>query len=163
MTTMKTKAAILAAGAWLCGVLPAAASNAENFREHDQNGLMMTVIAMGVVFSALLILFICFKWADKALNAVMYQLFVRPYKAMRRKATAAQAPAAAPAGFSVTEQSTGRPVDDAELVAAIGMALFLAEDGMHDAEADVLTLAPQPATGWTGVGRNQKQYPIRKF
>lgn len=158
----KTKAAILAAGAWLCGVLPAVANNAENFRQHDQWGFMMTLTAMGVVFSALLILFICFKWADKAFNIVMYNLFVRPYKAMRRKAAGQKQAAPAP-GLTVTEQATGRPVDDGEVLAAIGMALFLAEDGMHDAEADVLTLAPQPATGWTGVGRNQKQYPIRKF
>jgi hypothetical protein len=56
----------------------------------------------------------------------------------------------------------GKEENDEELVAAIGVALFLNEDGMHDSESDVLTLVPE-ASAWTGAGNNQKRSPLRKF
>jgi Na+-transporting methylmalonyl-CoA/oxaloacetate decarboxylase gamma subunit len=135
------------------------ASNADNFREHDQYGLMMTVIAMGVVFIALAILFFCFKWLDKIVNAIWYNLITKPIKALRssvgKKGEKTE-------GLSVKEAATGVPADDDEVIAAIGIALFLHEGGSHDNESDVLTLG-SVTSGWTGVGNNQMRKPNRKW
>ena len=65
-------------------------------------------------------------------------------------------------GLSVKEAATGVPADDDEVIAAIGIALFLHEGGSHDNESDVLTLG-SVTSGWTGVGNNQMRKPIRKW
>jgi hypothetical protein len=61
----------------------------------------------------------------------------------------------------VVETATGKPADT-EVAAAIGMALFLNEDGMHDHESEELTLV-STQQAWTGCGANHKQHPLRKF
>ena len=138
-------------------VTPALANNADNFLAHDPIGWMMAVIAMGVVFIALFILFICFKYGYNAINKSINVLFINSYKKAKAKKAERKQP-----NIKVTDPASGKTVDDAELAAAIGMALFLNEDGMHDKESDVLTLAPSTA-GWTGAGNNQKPMPQLKF
>ena len=143
-------------------VSPALANNADNFQAHDPIGWMMAIISMGVVFVALLILFLCFKYIY---NGVAYcivritKLFHRKkqYEAISEKRSNRD-------GLSkmTVKDASGAVVNDEELAAAIGVALFLHEDGMHDAESDVLTLMPA-ASAWTGAGQNLKKSPIRKF
>lgn len=134
---------------------PALASNAENFKAHDPIGWMMAVIAMGVVFSALFILFICFKYGYVGISNLVHFLFINRYKRDRAEKLAK-------AQSITVKDAKGSVVDDNELVAAIGMALFLNEDGMHDKESDVLTFAPSNLS-WTGAGNNHKPLPTRKF
>ena len=136
------------------------ASNADNFREHDPWGWMMAVIAMGVVFSALLILFLCFKYGYTGMAAIGLMIMKGLHRKQRLEIITDKRK---DAQHKIKESATGKEVNDEELAAAIGMALFLHEDGMHDTESGVLTLnAPQPGA-WTGVGANQKQMPLRKF
>ncbi len=148
---------ILLIGAGLYGSLPLVAQESlssdtlnkiENFKEHDPFGVSMAIIAMGVVFFALLILYLCFKWSGRAMNKEIHRPSVHKGK------QSASAPI-------VRNAETGAPADE-EVAAAIGMALFLAEDGMHDRESDTLTLAPT-AQAWTGSGNNHKHSPLRKF
>lgn len=121
----------------------------ENFKTHDPFGISMAIIAMGVVFIALIVLFLCFKWSGKLLN-----------KGVRKKTTA---PIATPHGTpkQILNKKTGKSANS-EVATAIGMALFLAEDGMHDIESEELTLSPTEQA-WTGRGNNLKQEPWRKF
>lgn len=144
----------------MLGVIsPAMASNADRFGEQDPIGWMMAVIAMGVVFVALVILFFCFKYLYPALAWCGLQLM----KGIHRKKQYEQiTDRRANASIQVTDSATGKAINNEELAAAIGMALFLHEDGMHDQESGVLTLAPS-SSAWTGAGNNHKGSPLRKF
>lgn len=141
----------------LTAVSPALANNADRFLVQDPIGWMMAIIAMGVVFSALVILFLCFKYLYPGLAWCGLQLM----KGFHRKKQLEQITDRR-AQMKVTEKATGNAVNDEELAAAIGMALFLHEDGMHDQESGVLTLTPS-VSSWTGAGNNQKRSPLRKF
>lgn len=146
----------------LVGSAPALlASNADNFAQNDPVGWMMAIIAMSVVFSALVILFLSFKY--------LYPFFawcgLQIMKKLHRKKQYEQITdrrANQQKQLKVNDKASGATVDDYELVAAIGVALFLHEDGMHDQESGVLTLTPGTST-WTGAGQNQKRSPLRKF
>lgn len=149
---------LLTIGTILSTALPILAQNTvkeetiakiENFKSQDPFGISMSIIAMGVVFIALIVLFLCFKWSGKLLN-----------KGLRKQKTAKTATPGR-SSIRVTHKTTGESADR-EIAAAIGMALFLAEDGMHDIESDELTLSPAEQA-WTGRGNNQKQEPWRKF
>lgn len=133
---------------------PALANNADRFLEHDPIGWMMAVISMMVVFSALLILFICFKYGYVGITKFVHLLFINRYKKEKAEKKAAN--------ITVKDAKTGEKVDDTELAAAIAIALFMHEDGMHDSESDVLTFAPSNSS-WTGVGQNQKPLPKFKY
>ena len=137
---------------------PVLANNAERFLEHDPYGWMMTVISMMVVFFALLILFICFKYGYVGTAKFAHLILINRFKGIKAKRAAAKAKEQ----MIIKDAETGVVVDDAELAAAIGMALFLNEDGMHDNESDVLTLIPHNS-GWTGVSQNQKPLPRRAW
>lgn len=137
------------------------AGNADNFAQNDPTGWMMAVIAMTVVFTALVILFLSFKylypffaWCGLQLMKKLHRKKQYEQITDRRKDQQAS--------LKITDPVTGKEVDDQELAAAIGVALFLHEDGMHDQESGVLTLTPATST-WTGAGQNQKRSPLRKF
>lgn len=136
---------------------PALANNADRFLVQDPIGWMMAIIAMGVVFVALIILFFCFKYLYPGLAWCGLQIM----KSFHRKKQYEQITDRR-ASMKVTDKTTGTEVDDEELAAAIGVALFMHEDGMHDQESGILTLNPAPSS-WTGAGNNQKRSPIRKF
>lgn len=141
------------------GAMPAMANNADNFRDNDPIGWMMSIIAMGVVFFALIVLFLSFKYIYPACTA----LGLRVKKSIHRKKQYEQISDRRSARvITVKEKSSEKEVDDEELVAAIGVALFLNEDGMHDQEPNVLTLTPS-TSNWTGAGQNQKHSPVRRF
>ena len=131
------------------------------FQEHDPLGWMMAIISMGVVFVALLILFLCFKYGYTGIAAVALRI-KKLFHRQKQLETLTEKRSKRDKAMKVTEAATGKEVDDAELAAAIGVALFLHADGMHDAESDVLTLAPA-TSAWTGAGQNQKRYPDRHF
>ena len=140
-------------------VMTASASNAENFRDHDPYGWIMAIISMSVVFVALLVLFLCFKYVYTGVAYCVVsvtKLFHRKkqYEAINEKRSSRD--------MTIKNAATGEVVDNDELAAAIGVALFLHEDGMHDAESDVLTLT-STASAWTGAGQNQKKSPNRHF
>lgn len=138
---------------------PALANNADRFLEHDPIGWMMAIISMMVVFSALFILFICFKYGYIGTSKFVHLLFINHYKKL--KTGFKHNKKGCDSNITVKDAKTGEKVDDAELAAAIAMALFLNEDGMHDKESDVLTFA-SANSAWTGAGMNQKPLPGRK-
>ncbi len=136
------------------------AGNADNFGQNDPIGWMMAVIAMSVVFSALVILFLSFKylypfcaWCGLKIMKSIHRK--KQYEQITDRRQAKQQ-------MKVKDAASGELVDDDELAAAIGVALFMHEDGMHDQESGVLTLATTNST-WTGAGQNQKRSPLRKF
>ena len=137
------------------------ASNADNFAQNDPIGWMMAIIAMAVVFSALVILFLSFKYLYPFFAWCGLQL-MKKFHRKKQYEQITDRRANQQKQLKVTDKATGELVVDQELAAAIGVALFLHEDGMHDQESGVLTLAPSTSS-WTGAGQNQKRSPLRKF
>lgn len=148
------KKAFFTTFALLIATIPALAQStsdrAQKFLEHDPFGIAMSLIAMGVVFIALIILYFCFKGSAKLLNKGLRKSLSRA-KRVSKETTPI-----------VTDAKTGEDAPE-EIAAAISIALFLHEDGMHDAESDVLTLCHSENTAWTGRGNNLKAEPLRKF
>lgn len=131
------------------------------FEAHDPIGWIMAIISMGVVFIALLVLFLCFKYGYTGIAACALRI-KKLFHRQKQLETITEKRSKRSKEMKVTDAETGAAVNDDELAAAIGVALFLHADGMHDAESDVLTLAPS-TSGWTGAGQNQKKSPLRKF
>ncbi len=137
---------------------PALANNADRFGEQDPIGWMMAIISMGVVFVALLILFLSFKYLYPTLAWCGLQI----KKAFHRKKQIEQVNDRRAQANKKRQEVKDSIQNEEELAAIIAVGLFLNEDGMHDQESGVLTLAPS-ASSWTGAGNNQKKSPLRKF
>lgn len=95
-------------------------SSVEKFRANDPHGFVLTLMAMGIVFSALILLSICFFFFGK----------LNEKKATRKKAATIASHPDAP----VTIKG-----DSGEEIAAIGMALY-EHLNAHDKETTILTI-----------------------
>lgn len=104
-------------------VIPVPNNKIAKFKEMDENGGAMTIMAMAIVFSALLVLCLCF-YLIKRIGTVK---------------TAAPAPQAAP----VAAASEGV---DAEVAAAIALALHL--HSSHGDGSSRITIRHNPASAW---------------
>ncbi len=122
-----------AEGETVVGVLKSTTPNASNensittprhevFRQRDKSGVVMTLTAMSVVFSALILIFLVLK----AFTFLMNNDF-------GKKKKAAAAAAAAPAAKKASAESD-------EVVAAIATALDLYRQDLHDREDMVITI-----------------------
>lgn len=122
-----------AEGETVIGVLSSTTPNASNentivtprhevFRQRDKSGVVMTLTAMSVVFSALLLIF----FVLKAFTYVMNNDF-------GKKKKVAVATAAAPAAKKAT-------MENEEVVAAIATALDFYRRDLHDREDMVITI-----------------------
>ncbi len=150
---------VIILGALLSAVFtPALASNADRFGEQDPIGWMMAIISMGVVFCALVILFLSFKYLYPLLAWCGLQIM----KMFHRKKQIEQVNDRRAQANKARQEAKDSITNEEELAAIIAVGLFLNEDGMHDQESGVLTLAPS-ASAWTGAGNNQKKSPIRRF
>lgn len=104
------------------------------FHEMDANGFGMTVTAMGIVFSALLLLCLCFKVISKIGASRQHD---------RKMAAHGIAPAA-------TEKAAAPEGDSGEVIAAISMALNQHLNA-HDLESTILTInkVRRPYSPWS--------------
>ncbi|MDR1369645.1 MAG: OadG family protein [Dysgonamonadaceae bacterium] len=93
----------------------------ENFKENDSNGIGMTITAMGVVFIALIILYLVFKQVGKTAVSLSRQ------RAMKAS------------GLS-KEQAKEHASESGEIYAVIAMAIYEATESVHDDENTVLTI-----------------------
>lgn len=92
----------------------------DNFKQNDPTGLGMTLTAMAVVFSGLLLLFLVFKQIGKAAVSAGVR--------RAKKVSGEEAVVAAPGELS------------GEVLVAIGMALYELNEDAHDIESTVLTI-----------------------
>lgn len=119
----------------------------EQFAEKDENGFAMTLMAMGIVFSALIILCVCFK-AISSIGAG---------KQARNKliASGVENPV-------VTTKERHEGVDSGEEIAAIVMALH-EHLNSHDNESHVLTInkVKRAYSPWSSKIYNMRQIPKR--
>ena len=123
--------------------------NIEAFHIKDPHGYWIALLAMSVVFSALALLYICFKLFGKFAS--------RNLKAENKEsATQAAAPVAA--------QAAAVPADgdlDGEKMAAICFALYQHLNA-HDNESGVLTLEPRDTSAWAGKASLMRELPVFK-
>lgn len=120
-----------AEGDTVIGVLSSTTPNASNensittprhevFRQRDKSGIVMTLTAMSVVFSALVLIFLVLK---------AFTFLMNNEGGKKKKAAAAAAPAAKKASM-----------ENEEVVAAIATALDLYRQDLHDREDMVITI-----------------------
>lgn len=97
----------------------------DNFELHDPVGVGMAISAMAVVFTGLILLYICFKFVGKAAIALR-----------KRNAMKAQ---------NVTDHKEAKEMKlgeaPGEVIAAISMALHEAQGADHDVEETILTIS----------------------
>lgn len=115
----------------------------QNFKEMDENGLGMTIMAMCIVFSALLVLCICFYIISK----------IGASQTRRRKMEAT--------GVALETPRAERPDHDSgEVIAAICMALN-EHINVHDRESTVLTInkVKRAYSPWNSKIYNMRRMP----
>lgn len=124
-------------------------SRSENFRETDPFGVGMAVIAMSVVFLALLCLFGVF-----AQVGTWMQNIERKKELKNAKPISPDAPA--------TVYATSAP--DGEVLAAIGYAIKMYDDELNESEARVLTInrTVKAYSPWSSKIYGLTQLPNRK-
>lgn len=133
-------------------------SKAQRLRETDPHGFTLSLTAVSVVFSALIILFLIFNATGKGFSGVYKQR-----REARRARKAAAKALAAPAASGMTPEVAAaialalEQAGGSETYAAIALALDLyLGGGTHDAEPFILTFAPK------GSDWNNKELNFRK-
>lgn len=115
-------------------VLPAAIANdltdEAAFSQSDPYGFMMAIIGMGIVFSALFLMYLIFSNTPRLYTAS----FKNNLRRIFRKRHHHQAEATAQPGMLATQDLTG------EVNAAIAAAIHLYRSELHDYEDTVLTI-----------------------
>lgn len=119
----------------------------EAFHDKDPHGFMIALMAMSVVFSALALLYICFKLFGKFASR---NLQTEDKKKAEATPVATQA-AAVPASSDL----------DGEKMAAICFALYQHLNA-HDNESGVITLVPRDGSTWATKTNLMRELPVIK-
>ena len=119
--------------------------NIEKFAKEDPRGGIISVVAMGIVFSALLMLFI------------LFFLFGQANKAAGQKQETDNEPAKL---AEVPAATNGSQADD-EVMAAICFALYQHLNA-HDQESGVLTFDRNANTAWSAKSSLMRELPQRR-
>lgn len=119
-------------------------TGAEEFQRLDKHGIVLTIIAMIVVFSGLILLFFIYKWMG-IINQKQFS-----YKIPKKHTHPT-------IGEEIIEE---KHIMSGELNAAIATAIYLYADEMHDVENTIITIKKvvRPYSPWSS-----KIYGIRKY
>lgn len=121
----------------------------ELFRIEDPAGVAMSITAMSVVFTALLLLYLIFKNLGKFMVAGVKK---------KERAVAST--------VTASEQAKMKPAEDidGETVAAIAVALRKYEEDLHDIESTVLTInqVAKVYSPWSSKIYSMRQMPNKK-
>ncbi|MBP3269976.1 MAG: lamin tail domain-containing protein [Bacteroidales bacterium] len=126
-----------------------AKTKSQVMKEQDPHGWVLTLIAVMVVFTALMILAFIFGWIGNANKRA--QSGPKPLKVKKGEIT----PEVAAAISMALSQEYG-----SEVYAAIALALddYLS-GGVHDLESMVITIKPTPGSSWAVKTQNFRQLP----
>ena len=121
----------------------------EIFREHDPHGVTMAITAMTVVFSALLLLFLCFK--------AVGNMLVRMEANKKAKASGS-----APVRQTVAQLH--KEAISGEVIAAIATTIRLFEEDLHDKESEVITInrVARTYSPWSSKIYGINNQPVKK-
>ncbi len=131
-----------------------AKSKSQIMKEQDPHGWVLTLIAVMVVFTALMILSFIFRWIGNTQQRPRKEK-VKKQKARKTVKTGDLTPEVAAAISVALSQEFG-----GEVYAAIALALddYLG-GGIHDAESFVITINPTPGSTWADKAQNFRQLP----
>jgi Na+-transporting methylmalonyl-CoA/oxaloacetate decarboxylase gamma subunit len=117
----------------------------ENFQKNDAIGAGMTVTAMGVVFVALLALYLSFKLVGKTAISLSHRRLMKASGITKE------------AAIDIHEQSSG------EVFAAIAMAIYESTE-LHDKENTVLTIknTERSYSPWSSKIYSLRELPNKK-
>jgi len=116
--------------------------NIELFHQKDPHGFLIAIIAMSVVFGALILLYLCFK---------LFGYFSK--KSSRANESVAESK---PATLGAIPASSSDA--QGETMAAICMALYQHLNA-HDQESGVITLSPRDGSAWGSKAQLLRQLP----
>jgi Na+-transporting methylmalonyl-CoA/oxaloacetate decarboxylase gamma subunit len=118
----------------------------ENFQKNDADGFGMTMTAMGVVFVALLSLFLSFKMVGKIAVLLSHRRLMKASGISKE------------AAMDIHEQSSG------EVFAAIAMAIHEATQQLHDEESTILTIknTERSYSPWSSKIYTLRELPNKK-
>lgn len=118
--------------------------NIEKFHQEDPHGFIIALVAMGIVFSTLLML------------SILFYLFGKVNKATSKSDAASTTVTTEPETLSSSQPSPGEAGDEA--IAAICMALFQ-HFNAHDEESGVLTFNRNENTAWSSKNAMMRELP----
>ena len=120
----------------------------DKFEQHDSVGIGMTITAMCVVFTGLILLYICFKMVGKV-----------SIKLRKRNAMKAH-------NITDKQEAKERGLGEApgEVIAAISMALHEAQGADHDVEETILTISrvKRSYSPWSSKIYSLREIPHKK-
>lgn len=120
------------------------------FKEKDPHGIAMSIMAMGVVFTCLLSLYIFFRFFGKVVVWLSKLARVRAIRAIRDKAERA--------AIIAKDGMETKGVDMKVYMAVIGMALHEYEEDVHDVESNVLTLHSEEHSDWNSKDKAMHEW-----
>lgn len=125
----------------------------EKFRQEDPSGIIMALIAMSVVFTALICLYLVFKFLGKYMHS-----------SHSRKIAANESAKQAAQVVAVAKSSDDPDNLQGETIAAIALALRLYENDIHDNESNVVTInrVARLYSPWNSKIYSLRQLPNRK-
>ncbi len=123
----------------------------EIFHDNDPDGIAMAVTAMSVVFSALLLLYLCFRTIGNANKA---KLAAKAKKEAEAKGDTKP----------VAEKPAKKGGLTGEEIAAITIAVHMFEDELHDIESNVVNInkVARAYSPWSSKIYGLRQTPIKK-
>ena len=123
---------------------------AEAVARTDPHGFILSLIAVTVVFSALLILYGIYSLTDA--------IFTGKFKRADRKGRDAEIAAAAAMALVMHEGLSGA---DEETAAAIALALEMSAGGLHDDEPYILTIDSTNTSAWQSKALTFRKTPLK--
>ena len=129
--------------------IDASASKIDQFKERDPYGFAMAVMAMGIVFACLALLWIFFTLFGMVMRHIDTAKKVANTQPMKpiTKTVEKTAEVAHKTGNILKEGHDKKGIDLEVYMAVIGMALKQYEDDVHDVESGVITIKTKD-TGW---------------
>ena len=121
------------------------------WKEKDPYGVAMSIIAMGVVFVALIALYVFFRLFGYAWSMLSKMSRVRAIRAVREQADKA--------AVMAKQGMETKGVDMKIYMALIAMALKEYEEDVHDVESNVLTYHTDEHSEWSAKGFTMREWP----
>ena len=121
------------------------------WKEKDPYGVAMSIIAMGVVFVALIALYVFFRLFGYIVVFFSKMTRVRAIRTLHDQASKA--------AVMAKQGMDTKGVDMKIYMAVIAMALHDYEEDVHDVESNVLTYHPDEHSEWNAKGYTMREWP----
>ena len=136
--------------------IEASESKIEKFKRQDPYGIAMAIMAMGIVFFCLALLWVFFTLFGNVMRKIEANKNRQPLKPVTKTVGAAH-DLGHRAGNILQEGMEKKGIDMELYMAVIGMALKQYEDDVHDVESGIITIKPKD-TEWDDENSMMTQF-----